>query len=80
MWLIDAGNLGLVGCHLGMEHGRLFVPLVGGIEMSLHHPDMVMVRQSSTLRVARERSALRPTEGVGNCSESDLPNQLEVDL
>lgn len=79
MWLIDAGSLGSVGRHLGMEHGRLFVPLVGDIETSLHHPDTAMVRQSSKLPVVGEKSALTVVV-VGNCSDSDRPSQLEAGL
>ncbi len=79
MWLIDAGSLGSVGRHLGMEHGRLSVPLVGDIETSLHHPDMVKVPQSSKLRVVGGKSASTPAV-VGNCSDSDRPSQLEAGL
>ena len=79
MWLIDAESLGSVGRHLGMEHGRPFVPLVGDTETSLHHPDMVMVRQSSKLPVARGKSASTAAVG-GNCSDSDRPSQLEAGL
>lgn len=78
MWLIDAG-IGSVGRHLGMEHDRLFVPLVGDIETSLHHPDMVEVLQSSKLPVVGEKSASKAA-AVGNCSDSDRPSQLEAGL
>lgn len=79
MWLIDAGSLDSVGRHLGMEHGRLFVPLVGDIETSLHHPDMVMVRQSLKPPVVRGKSASTAAV-VGSCSDSDRPSQLEAGL
>lgn len=79
MWLIDAGSLGSVGRHLGMEHGRLFVPPVEDIETSLHHPDMVKARQNSRLLVVKEMSASTAAV-VGNCSDSDQPSQLEADL
>jgi hypothetical protein len=79
MWWIDAGSLGSVGRHLGMEHDRLFVRLVGDIETSLHHPDMVEVLQSLKLPVVGGRSASRVAV-VGNCSDSDRPSQLEADL
>lgn len=79
MWLTDAGSLGSVGRHLGMEHGRLFVRLVGDIETSLHHPGMVEVRQSSKLPAVRGKSA-STAAAVGNCSDSDRPSQLEAGL
>lgn len=78
MWLIGAG-IGSVGRHLGMEHDRLFVPLVGDIGMSLHHLDMVEVRQSSKLPAVGGRSASRAA-AEGNCSGSDQPSQLEAGL
>lgn len=77
MWLVDAGSYS-DGHHLGMEHGRPFVPLVGDIEKSPRHPDMVKARQNLRLPVVKGKSS--STAAAVGSSDSDRPSQLEADL